>query len=173
MFIVPNVKSLWRCNMKHEEECFITYPNTEKCVEKTKRSRVFLTHFDSSECFILHLKQMRILGENWEEIWVNLYKFLTYPNSVPALISFFILWIINDFYISRKTLTSSCVFISSLNITCFKNRFNRKKNINENRGRWQLKTGQLMLYLQCLITPLPMELLLKRVTCGSMFWCSS
>ena len=21
--------------MKHDEECFITYPNTEKCVEKT------------------------------------------------------------------------------------------------------------------------------------------
>ena len=32
--------------MKHEEECFITYPNTEKCVEKTRRSRVFLTHFE-------------------------------------------------------------------------------------------------------------------------------
>ena len=58
--------------MKHEEECFIRYPNTEKCVEKTRRSRVFLTHFEvlgyvmrhSSERFILHLKQMRILGEN-------------------------------------------------------------------------------------------------------------
>ena len=54
--------------MKHSEECFIT----EKCVEKTRRSRGFLTHFEvfgyvmkhSSECFILHLKQMRILGEN-------------------------------------------------------------------------------------------------------------
>ena len=26
--------------MKHEEECFITYPNTEKCVEKTRRNGV-------------------------------------------------------------------------------------------------------------------------------------
>ena len=95
--------------MKHEEECFITYPHTEKCVEKTRRSRVFLTHFEvfgyvmkhSSECFILHLKQMRILGENWEESWVNICKFfLTYPNSVSVLISFvFILWIINALYI--------------------------------------------------------------------------
>ena len=93
--------------MKHEEECFITYPKTEKCVEKTRRSQVFLTHFElfgyvmkrNSECFILHLKQMRILEENWEESWVNLCKFfLTYPNSVSVSISFvFILWIINEF----------------------------------------------------------------------------
>ena len=42
----------------------------------------------SSKCFILHLKQIRILGENWEESWVNLCKFfLTYPNSVAVLIS--------------------------------------------------------------------------------------
>ena len=28
--------------MKHEEECFITYPNTEKCVEKTgRKSSIF------------------------------------------------------------------------------------------------------------------------------------
>ena len=65
--------------MKHEEECFITYPNTDKCVEKTRRSRVFLTHFEvfryvmkhSSSCFLFHLKQMGILGENWEESWVS------------------------------------------------------------------------------------------------------
>ena len=100
--------------MKHSEECFITYPNTEKCVEKPRRSRVFLTHFEvfgyvmkhSSECFILHLKQMRIFGENWEESWVNLCTFfLTYPNSVSVLISFlFISWIINDFSNPGKVL---------------------------------------------------------------------
>ena len=28
-------------NIKHEEECFIRYPNAEKRVEKTRRSRVF------------------------------------------------------------------------------------------------------------------------------------
>ena len=81
--------------------------NPEKCVEKTRRSRVFLTHFEafgyvmkySFECFILHLKQIRILGENWEESWVNLCNFfLTNPNSISGLISFvFILWIINEF----------------------------------------------------------------------------
>ena len=33
--------------IKHEEECFIRYPNTEKWVEKTKRSRVFFNQLRS------------------------------------------------------------------------------------------------------------------------------
>ena len=46
--------------IKHEEECFIRYPNTEKWVEKMRCSRVFLTNFEvfgyvmkhSFECLI-------------------------------------------------------------------------------------------------------------------------
>ena len=54
--------------MKHDDECFITYPNTEKCVEKTRRNGVRGVWICDETlfrvCFILHLKQMRILGEN-------------------------------------------------------------------------------------------------------------
>ena len=32
--------------MKHEEDCFIRYPNTEKWVEKKRPGRVFLTDFE-------------------------------------------------------------------------------------------------------------------------------
>ena len=81
---------------KHREVCW-----------KNEAQPSFLAHFEvfgymmkhSSECFILHVKQMRILGESWEESWVNLCKFLvTYPNSVSVSIFFvFILWIINEF----------------------------------------------------------------------------
>ena len=105
-FSCTNINQVCPYGKEILKECFITYPNTKKCVEKARHSRVLLTHFEvfgyvmkhSSECFILHLKQMRILGENWEESWVNLCKFfLTYPNSVSLLISFvFILWIINE-----------------------------------------------------------------------------
>ena len=37
-----------RLLIKHKEECFIRYPNTEKWVEETRRSRVFLTNFEVS-----------------------------------------------------------------------------------------------------------------------------
>ena len=30
----PKIRICFRCNMKHSEECFITYPNTSKCVKK-------------------------------------------------------------------------------------------------------------------------------------------
>ena len=33
--------------IKHEEECFIRYPNTEKWVEKTRRSPVFFNQLRS------------------------------------------------------------------------------------------------------------------------------
>ena len=33
-------------NIKHERQCFIGYPNTEKRVENTTRSGVFLTIFE-------------------------------------------------------------------------------------------------------------------------------
>ena len=54
------------------------YPNTEKCVEKRGLGRflstsrcldILMKH--SSECLILHLKQISILRENLDEIWLN------------------------------------------------------------------------------------------------------
>ena len=41
----PKIRICFRCNMKHSEECFITYPNTSKCVKKTLLRLVFSTHF--------------------------------------------------------------------------------------------------------------------------------
>ena len=41
----PKIRICFRCNMKHSEECFITYPNTSKCVKKTRLHLVFSTHF--------------------------------------------------------------------------------------------------------------------------------
>ena len=86
---------------------YVIYETRGRVFHHISKHREVWTHFEvfgyamkhSSECFILHLKQMRILGENWEESWFNLCKFfLTYPNSVSVLISFvFILWIINEF----------------------------------------------------------------------------
>ena len=37
----------WKQYIKHEEECFIKYPNTEKWVEKMRGSRVFLNQIQS------------------------------------------------------------------------------------------------------------------------------
>ena len=62
-----------RCNMKHSEECFITYPNTSKCVKKTRLRLVFSTHFSvfgyvmkhSSECFIYYLSNSLLIP------WIN------------------------------------------------------------------------------------------------------
>ena len=30
----PKIRICFRCNMKHSEECLLTYPNTSKCVKK-------------------------------------------------------------------------------------------------------------------------------------------
>ena len=51
-------------HIKHEKACFIRYPNTEKWVEQTRRSRVFLNDFEvfgylmkhTFECLIWLLK---------------------------------------------------------------------------------------------------------------------
>ena len=61
----PKIRIFFRCNMKHSEECFITYPNTSKCVKKTRLRLVFSTHFSvfgyvmkvkhSSSCFIYYI----------------------------------------------------------------------------------------------------------------------
>ena len=59
-------------SLKHEEECFPRFPNTEKKVGETRRSRDFLTNFEvlgnrrkqSFECLISHLKLLIILGES-------------------------------------------------------------------------------------------------------------
>ena len=64
----PKIRICLRCNMKHSEECFNTYPNTSKCVKKTRLRLVFSTHFEvfgyvmkhSSECFIYYIKQILI-----------------------------------------------------------------------------------------------------------------
>ena len=66
----PKIRICFRCNMKHSEECFITYPKTSKCVKKTRLRLGFSTHFSvfgyvmkhSSECFIYHFK-VRVLFE--------------------------------------------------------------------------------------------------------------
>ena len=60
----PKTRICFRCNRKHSEECFITYPNTSKCVKKTRLRLVFSTHFSvfgyvmehSSSCYIYYLK---------------------------------------------------------------------------------------------------------------------
>ena len=68
------IKHFPQCFMqyiKHEEECFIRHPNTEKLVEKTRRSWVFLNNFDvfgylmkhTFECLKWLLKWSIILGE--------------------------------------------------------------------------------------------------------------
>ena len=59
----PKIRICFRCNKKHSEECLITYPNTSKCVKKTRLRLVFSTHFSvfgyvmkhSSECFIYYI----------------------------------------------------------------------------------------------------------------------
>ena len=61
----PKIRICFRCNMKYSEECFITYPNTSKCVKKTRLRLDFSTHFSvfryvmkhSSSCFIYYFKK--------------------------------------------------------------------------------------------------------------------
>ena len=60
----PKIRICFRCDMKHLEECFITYPNTSKCVKKTRLRLVFSTYFSvfwyamkhSSSCFIYYIQ---------------------------------------------------------------------------------------------------------------------
>ena len=57
--------------MKHSEECFIRYPNTEKLVSKTQLRLVFLTHFSvfgylmkhSSMCLMYYIRNSPSLLE--------------------------------------------------------------------------------------------------------------
>ena len=48
--------------MKHERECFITFPITEKRVENTTRSEVFLMNFEFQCCLATSIS---LLGHKW------------------------------------------------------------------------------------------------------------
>ena len=64
----------WKQYIKHERQCLTTFPNTERIVENTMRSRVFLTNFKvvgnvvkhCLECSIYLLNQNHNFGENGE-----------------------------------------------------------------------------------------------------------
>ena len=107
----------------------------------------------SSECFILHLKQMCILGENWEESWVDLCKFfLTYPNSISVLISFvFILWIINSLDTVVKNAFSFLIYYIKIVPTfccCFQKKYERMVHC----GIYAI--GLLVIFIELLISVL-------------------
>ena len=81
-------KICFRCNIKHSEECFITYPNTSKCVKKIRLRLVFSTHSSvfgyvvkhSSSCFMWYIqnekaffttvsKHQEVCWNNFEVFW--------------------------------------------------------------------------------------------------------
>ena len=89
--------------IKHEKECFIGYPNTEKRVEKRGRRPSFLTDFEvvgylmkhSFECLILLLKGISILRDIWDQSWPNFMLIkTTYPNFLHGS-DFFCFWLMN------------------------------------------------------------------------------
>ena len=49
-----NKRKCFKQYIKHESQCFITFPNTEKRVENTMRSKVFLTKFEVSGNLMKH-----------------------------------------------------------------------------------------------------------------------
>ena len=89
--------------IKHEKECFIAYPNTEKGVEKRGRCPSFLTPFEvfgypmkhSFECLILLLKGIIILRHIRDQSWRNFMLIkTTYPNFLHGG-NFFCFWLMN------------------------------------------------------------------------------
>ena len=68
LWFSPRIINALRSYIKHEEECFIRYPNTSKLVKKTRLRLVFSTHFSSvfgylmkhsSSCLIYYITDHR------------------------------------------------------------------------------------------------------------------
>ena len=58
--------------IKHKEECFIRYLNTEKWVEKTRRSRFFYTNFEVFDIASQGIdNSWRISQQNFTEFYDN------------------------------------------------------------------------------------------------------
>ena len=102
----PSFNITWKLYIRHETQCFITRWNTEKRVENTTRSWVFLTNFEvfhlamkhCVECLILLLKQnKKILKKKLRmQKWA---VFHLISKHATHNITFFVFssWIINDF----------------------------------------------------------------------------
>ena len=96
----PKIRICFRCNMKHLEECFITYPNTPKCVKKTR--------------FFNTLLGVWICDETLFIVFHILHKLFTYSASFSCPHLFLFIPIITTNFIRPKGIIyhSCCSIIS-------------------------------------------------------------
>ena len=77
LWISLRIINVLRNYIKHDEECFIRYPNTSKLVKKTRLRLVFSNHFSlfgylmkhSSSCLIYYNKIIHGYFEIWNFSW--------------------------------------------------------------------------------------------------------